>query len=609
MSSEPVALAVPEEVPWKRLSAKAPLAALVPLSATIGRMLLGALLPTYFAGERGLPVVLWGIVLSIAVLLLAAGLYEVATTSYRVVGAQLEIRSGIFTRTSRFIEAARVQNTEVLQPFVSKLLGLVEVKVETASGGKADGHLRGLTPEEAQALIHALQAVRGEGTAAVLLPGEAAPEERVLSEAHLGGLLLYGATALGLGVIAVVMGALHEITETFHKLLLPWMEAHWDALAAPGMGWLAATVAALAGLFGLWLVSGVRAVLQFHGFRLVDTGTHLRAVGGLITRRQVTVRRARIQQVVLDEPFLRRTLGFGSVEVETAGVRTGKESADRAELLVPVVPTARMPELLREFVPELPDDMPFQRAHPKALLRARIRAVGPERAGGGASDLVLGSMGRGGMAAAARAVAGRLVRLALPGVARHGSPGGGAPGLLAQAHDSGAALPHPVRPRETGTAGARLRHRARAHRRGGVVRHPAQRGLGGSPVAHRRAPRPASHASQLACTASRIGLRPPLLHPQDGVIGLQDFQRLGWMGVSVEEDPQATIPFVRPAAPERLRGVTPADGPLDECSIGPELDAAAATCPRKRVVRRPVHRRPGGILLEGVPPAAEERCG
>ncbi|MBN8227820.1 PH domain-containing protein [Corallococcus macrosporus] len=375
MSSEPVALASPEEVPWKKLSPKAPLAALLPLSGMIGRIFLGALLPTFFAREQGLPIILLVIVASVAVLMLAAGLYEVATTSYRVVGAQLEIRSGIFTRTSRFIEAARVQNTEVLQPFVSKLLGLVEVKVETASGGKADGHLRGLTPEDAQALIHALQAVRREG-AAVLLPGDAAPEERVLSEARLGGLLLYGATALGLGVLAVAMGAMHEIAETFHKLLLPWMEAHWEALAAPGMVWLSATVAAIAGLFGLWLVSGARAVLQFHGFRLVDTGTHLRAVGGLITRRQVTVRRARIQQVVLDEPLLRRALGFGSVEVETAGVRTGRQSEDRAELLVPVVPTARMPELLKDFVPELPDAMSFQGAHPKALLRARIRAVG-----------------------------------------------------------------------------------------------------------------------------------------------------------------------------------------------------------------------------------------
>lgn len=371
------ALSSMEEVPWKRLSAKAPVAALVPISTVIGRMLLTALLPTYFAGERGLPVILWIIVSVIALVLLAAGLYEVATLSYRMVGAQLEIRSGVLTRSSRFIEAARVQNTEVLQPFVSKLLGLVEVKVETASGGKADGHLRGLTPEDAQALIQALQAVRGEGSQ-VLLPGGSSADERVLSEARLGDLLLYGATALGVGVLAVVLSALHEITETFHKLLLPWMEQHWELMAAPGMGWLAATVAALAGLFGLWLVSGARAVLRFHGFRLVDTGTHLRAVGGLITRRQVTVRRARIQQVVLDEPFLRRMLGFGSVEVETAGVRTGKESSERAELLVPVVPTARMPELLREFVPDLPADidaLPLRPAHLKALLRARIRAV------------------------------------------------------------------------------------------------------------------------------------------------------------------------------------------------------------------------------------------
>ena len=195
------ALSSAEEVPWKRLSARAPVAALVPISTMIGRMLLTALLPTYFAGERGLPAVLWISVTVIAVLLLAAGLYEVATLRYRVVGAQLEIRSGVLTRSSRFIEAARVQNTEVLQPFVSKLLGLVEVKVETASGGKADGHLRGLTPEDAQALIQALQEVRGEGST-VLLPGETSAQERVLSEARLGDLLLYGATALGVGVLA-----------------------------------------------------------------------------------------------------------------------------------------------------------------------------------------------------------------------------------------------------------------------------------------------------------------------------------------------------------------------------------------------------------------------
>jgi len=162
MSSEP-SLPFPAaeaEPVWKSLSPRAPLAAVVPLLGMLLRSLAGVLLPAFFIREGGFSLIVWGVLLLLAALLLAAGLYEVATLRYRMVGAQLEIRSGLLTKTSRFIDAARVQNTEVLQPFVSKLLGLVELKVETASGQKAEGHLRGLRPEDAQALLEALVGVR-----------------------------------------------------------------------------------------------------------------------------------------------------------------------------------------------------------------------------------------------------------------------------------------------------------------------------------------------------------------------------------------------------------------------------------------------------------------
>ncbi|NMO23344.1 PH domain-containing protein [Pyxidicoccus fallax] len=382
MSSEPgaTALAPEAEAPWKTLSPRAPLAALFPVLGLVLRPMLGALLPTFFMRDGGFPAFIWAIILLFAGSSVAALLYEVATTRYRVVGAQLEIRSGVFTKTSRFIEAARVQNTEVVQPFVSKLLGLVELKVETASGQKAEGHLRGLTPGDAQALIDALHMARGnkaQALAPVGTPGEADGE--VLANTRLVDLLRYGATATGLGVLAVVMGALNELMELFHDWALPWMQAHWKGLARPGMGWVSAVLVVLAGLLVLWLVNVVLAVLRFHGFRLVDTGTHFRALGGLFTSRQITVRHERIQQVVLDEPLLRRWFGFGSVEVETAGVRAGREAAERAELVVPVVPTSRMEALVDRLIPGLPaalGTLSLRPAHPKSLLRARIRAVG-----------------------------------------------------------------------------------------------------------------------------------------------------------------------------------------------------------------------------------------
>ncbi|MFP2906621.1 PH domain-containing protein [Pyxidicoccus sp. 3LFB2] len=382
MSSEtPLPLtAADAEVPWKRLSPRAPLAALVPMLGLVGRPLLGAMLPTFFMRDGGLPAFAWVLVIGIMVLSVSALLYEVATLRYRVVGAQLEIHSGVFTRTSRFIEAARVQNTEVLQPLTSKLLGLVELKVETASGQKAEGHLRGLTPEDAQALIDALHVARGQDAPALAPVSTAgALEGEVLAQMRLGDLLRYGATATGLGVLAVVMGAINELMEAFHKLVLPWLVARSEALARPGMSWVSAVLAIIVGLLAIWLVNVVLAVLRFHGFRLVDTGKHFRAAGGLLTRRQVTVRRERIQLVVLDEPLLRRWFGFGSVEVETAGVRAGREPAERAELMVPVVPTARMESLVERLIPGLPaalGELSLRPAHPKALLRARVRAVG-----------------------------------------------------------------------------------------------------------------------------------------------------------------------------------------------------------------------------------------
>jgi putative membrane protein len=362
------------------LSPRAPLAALFPILGIVARPILGAMLPALFVREGGLPAFVWGLILLFSGCGVAALLYDVATLRYRVVGARLEIRSGVFTKTSRFIEAARVQNTEVLQPFVSKLLGLVELKVETASGQKAEGHLSGLTPGDAQALIDALHVARGRDAPAlapVSAPGAA--EGELLARMRLGDLLRYGATATGLGVLAVVLGAINELMEAFHQWMLPWMVARWDALAKPGMGWVPVVLAGVAGLLALWLVNVVLAVLRFHGFRLVDTGRHFRASGGLFTSRQVTVRRERIQQVVLDEPLLRRWFGFGSVEVETAGVRAGREPAERAELVVPVVPTARMEALVERLIPGLPaalGELSLRPAHPKSLLRARIRAVG-----------------------------------------------------------------------------------------------------------------------------------------------------------------------------------------------------------------------------------------
>lgn len=367
MSSEP-------EVPWLRLHPASVLANLLPVT---WRLLRGpglSLLPLFVVSRKreDLPWFLGGAVLFLGVTLVLAML-RTLTTRYRVAGGRLEITSGLLFRRARTIDPARVQNTEVVQTFTHKLLGLVEVELETASGLQAEGELSALSPERARELIAALQATRAR-----LVP-EAAPVEEMetlLVENGPGELARYGATATGLGVGAVVLGALLDSVD-ISRVVFDGLTRRWEAWAGPGLLWVGAVLAVLVSAVVLWLGNAVVAVVRYHDFRLVRAGEHFRATFGLLTRRQVGLSLDRIQWVMVDEPLLRRWLRFGSVEVETAGLRRGQGGVERAEVMVPVVPAERMTWLVRHFIPELAEELSglkLNPPHPRALWRARVRA-------------------------------------------------------------------------------------------------------------------------------------------------------------------------------------------------------------------------------------------
>lgn len=367
MSSEP-------EVPWLRLHPASVLANLLPVTWRLVRGLGMSLLPLLILSRRrddlpwflGSAAVFFGLTLVLAML-------RTLTTRYRVAGGRLEITSGLLFRRARTIDPARVQNTEVVQTFTHKLLGLVEVKLETASGLQAEGELSALTPERAQELIAALQATRAR-----LMP-EAAPVEEtetLLVENGPRELARYGATAMGVGVGAVVIGALLDSVDVT-RVVFTGLSRRWEAWAGPGQLWVGAVLAMLVSAGVLWLGNAVVTMVRYHGFRLVRVGERFRATFGLLTRRQVGLSLDRIQLVTVDEPLVRRWLGFGSVEVETAGLRRGEGGVEHAEVMVPVVPAERQTELVRHLVPELTEELSgltLRPPHPRALWRARVRA-------------------------------------------------------------------------------------------------------------------------------------------------------------------------------------------------------------------------------------------
>lgn len=351
------------ETAWKGLH---PASVAVNLLPQTWRMLRGAwplLLAAWYGTRDGASSVV-DVALLLFFFLSTVGqtLVHFLTLRYRVHAGRLEIVSGLLSRRVRAIDPERIQNTELVQSLAHKLTGLVEVRLETASGTEVEGMLSALTVAEAEALVRDLDAARARASER---RGQAQAEEVAptpILEHDTWTLLRFGATSTQVGALALVMVGVGLDA-------LAWVapEAGEQVRALGALGGAAMLAAVLS---ASWLAGLGSALLMHHRFALRRFGDRLVAERGLFTRRRVELRQGKVQVLTWVEPLVRRWLGFGSVVLESAAARPGAGGVEAASTLVPVVERPDVARLLAEVFPgrELAiDALPLRPPHPRAL--------------------------------------------------------------------------------------------------------------------------------------------------------------------------------------------------------------------------------------------------
>lgn len=309
-----------------------------------------------------------GILLLFFSLTVGGTVWHWLTLRYRVVRGRLEIRTGWLNRKVRTIDPARVQNVELVRSLPHRVSGLVEVRIETASGDEVEGLLSALTVEAAETLrsrLETLSALRREDD-------DTEEADQVLLENGPRELFTYAATAGRLGAAAVALGAIFEGV----TWLAPERLGDLPGRAFDGLG----LALAIAVLTGAWMLGLVGTALRHWGFKLTRHRRSLVVEGGLTTRRRLELPLAKVQVAQTREPLLRRWLGFGSVSIETAAARSGRGGTERRAALVPVVARDRLAELVRVAIPDLdvdPWSVSLRRPHRRALVREVVRNVVP----------------------------------------------------------------------------------------------------------------------------------------------------------------------------------------------------------------------------------------
>jgi len=302
---------------------------------------------------------------------------------YRFGRDDIVVREGIVTRNERHIPYSRIQNIDLVQNPLHRLLRVAEVRLETASGEKPEAVMRVLS---LQAVERMRERIFGGRSGIAEAAGEEAVAEarpRTLVQHSTRDELLMGLLSnRGLALAAAAAGALwqfapQEAGDRIEALIQRWAQAPESLPGPPGPDrWVFVALGVAGLLLLLKLLSVAWIVLKYHGFRLTRRGEDLRAEYGLITRVTATIPRRRIQVLSVNSGPLQRRLGRVSVQVETAGGRHGDEESRTDRLwLAPLLRRERLSGLLGEVLPGIAFDAANWKP-PEPRARGRILRKG-----------------------------------------------------------------------------------------------------------------------------------------------------------------------------------------------------------------------------------------
>lgn len=295
---------------------------------------------------------------------------------YAITQDSLIIRDGWLTKTTRTIPLDRIQNINFKRGLLHRILGVVDVEIETAGGAKAEASLSALSEDNARRLKVLLT---GESHLA-MSPIMSARQDPLVYAASTKELFLAGATQnRAFAILFAVLGIFGVGSQAFFERTAKSAIRSNGAMFQNLDWWRTGALALVALMLVGWIVSIVMSFVTYWGFELRQQSGKLKRTYGLLNHVENVIQIRRIQVVRMSETMIQRWMNLCSMHVDTAGSiaaaassNDGQQSAAglNANLISPLMESARAPELLQVALPGIRLDSPdWKPISPKSIAR------------------------------------------------------------------------------------------------------------------------------------------------------------------------------------------------------------------------------------------------
>lgn len=296
-------------------------------------------------------------------LILVSGLIKWWTYVYWFEDNELRVEFGFFVKNKRYIPFERIQSLNYNETLFHRLLGLVQVRVETAAsnGQQAEANLTAITKLQAERIEEEMKKTKQR----LLLEQDEIKQEQSsvipaqiihkMSRAHL---VLLATTS---GAIGIVLSSILAFISQFLEFipLEEWYKEFSDVLQSSVflVSMIGFTLLVLT-----WVIAVIVTVLQYYDFTVSRLEDKLVITRGLLEKKRVTLPLNRVQSIrIVENPF-RQLFGYVSVFLESAG--RGSDESGRKMVLFPLIKKGEELAPLRELFPDY-DFAPILTISPK----------------------------------------------------------------------------------------------------------------------------------------------------------------------------------------------------------------------------------------------------
>ena len=249
---------------------------------------------------------------------------------YWITPTELVIHSGVITRRKRNIPIERIQNIEIEQSPLPRLLGTAKVAVYTAGSAKAEGVLEYVGVHDAKEIRESLRQMQRmmqeESSEQSDLQDEASHVSEATSEPifqmSTRRVFTAGAFHFSLLYLAAFFSLLQYIEPdptVFFSWLLRGPLDPWRA-SIESSPWLAGILGVLTAAFLGWTSGIFISVNRFHQFRLDLIGNKLHRKHGLLTLAEGTIPLKRVQSLIIRTNPLMKRFDWFRLELQTLGI-------------------------------------------------------------------------------------------------------------------------------------------------------------------------------------------------------------------------------------------------------------------------------------------------